>query len=335
LSADRPEPGRSDPRAPYPDLRGALMLTLLATLSAALIGVLLMDLGTLAAVGVGQALGMGAIATMAARRVPEPQAERLGLPGFDPRAILAVLCLAPALLLASELDNVAASWVGASESQSERGSESGFESQGENGIETQSETQSESPGESAGADEDEPEAVVLAPLIDPEDPWSLLQAIVVLAGISPVVEEFLFRGVIQQGLAARLGLLRGVAFTALLWTLLRPAPVDHWLRFLAAAIASLGLGCALGIVRVATGSILASILLSSLWSAIGLTSLALEGSVDLPGLNVEHSHLPWPVLLASAGLVFWAGRRLHRRAEDRFRVERAAFGLEGPGIGSP
>lgn len=329
MSADRPEPGRSDPRAPYPDLRGALMLTLLATLSAALIGVLLMDLGTLAAVGVGQALGMGAIATMAARRVPEPQAERLGLQGFDPRAILAVLCLAPALLLASELDNVAASWVDASESQNERGSESGGESPGERG----GETQGESPGESA--DDDEAEAVVLAPLIDPEDPWSLLQAIVVLAGISPVVEEFLFRGVIQQGLAARLGLLRGVAFTALLWTLLRPAPVDHWLRFLAAAIASLGMGCALGIVRVATGSILASILLSSLWSAIGLTSLALEGSVDLPGLNVEDSHLPWPVLLASAGLVFWAGRRLHRRAEDRFRVERAAFGLEEPGSGSP
>ena len=83
-----------------------------------------------------------------------------------------------------------------------------------------------------------------------------------MVGISPIVEEFLFRGVIQQGLVQRLGLIRGVTMVALLWTLLRPAPIAGFTRFVAAAIASFALGWALGIVRIASRSILGSILLA-------------------------------------------------------------------------
>lgn len=299
----------------YPDVRGAFMLTLLATLSAALVGVLLIELGTLAAVGVGQAVGMGGIATMAARRVPEPQAERIGLRGFELRALVPVLCLVPLVLVVSEIDNIATAWIGIGDSRVGADAIAGLEG----------------PAEVAGTDEAGELDEMMGPLIDPGDAWSLLQGFVVLAGIAPVVEEFLFRGVLQQGVIARLGLVRGIMVVALLWTLLRPAPFDHWLRFLATALASLGLGFALGIVRVATGSILASMLLSSLWSLIALGALALQGHVELPGLNVEGTHLPLLLLLASVLASGWGGWMLYRVAHARFLVERAAFRLDGPG----
>jgi membrane protease YdiL (CAAX protease family) len=298
-----------------------LLLTLLATLAAALVAVLFVDLGLLPAVGVGQAVGMGAIATMAARRVAEPQADRLGLRGFELRSLIAVLCLAPLILLASEVDNIAARLVvqDADTSATRPDATSGGDESGADA------------GDAAGAAAAHGAEAVLAPLIDPEDPWSLLQAMIVLVGISPVVEEFFFRGVLQQGLVARLGLVRGIAMVALLWALVRPAPVDHWLRFLAVSLASIVLGSALGLVRVATGSILAAILLSSLWAAIGLGSLALQGRVELPGLNVEQSHLPWPLTFVSLLAVGWAGLTLYRVARLRFRIECRAFGLEDPG----
>ena len=141
-----------------------------------------------------------------------------------------------------------------------------------------------------------------------------------MVGISPVVEEFLFRGVIQQGLVQRMGLLRGVTMVALLWTLLRPAPFSGVARFLAAAVASFGLGWALGLVRVATGSILGSILLASSWAAVGLAAVSLEGRLDLPGLNVEGTHVPITVTLACALIVGWAARQVFLEAQRRFEA---------------
>jgi len=342
-------PRRTGEGGVYPDVRGALLLTLLATLASVLVAILLIDLGTLPAVGLGQAVGMGAIATMAARRVAEPQADRLGLRGFELRSVIPVLCLAPLILLASELDNLATELVPEMDSphadatagieESAPGGETtrgGDEADGAEGSDSEADGTTgvgdeADPAPDSGSEEGVGTEAVLEPLIDPEDPWSLLQAMIVLVGISPVVEEFFFRGVLQQGLVARLGLWRGIAMVALLWTLVRPAPIDHWLRFLAASLASLALGSALGLVRVATGSILSSILLSSLWAAVGLGSLALQGRVDLPGLNVEPSHLPWALTLVSLLAVGWAGLELHRVARLRFRIECRAFGLEDPG----
>ena len=110
---------------------------------------------------------------------------------------------------------------------------------------------------------------------------------------------------------------------ALLWTLLRPAPIAGFGRFLAAAVASFGLGWALGIVRIATRSILGSILLASTWAAIGLASIAVEGRIELPGMNVESTHLPWSITIGSALLVGWAGWTIFREAELRFNADRA------------
>lgn len=319
------QPGK-DSGQPYPDVRGAFTLTLLAMLAAAFTGVAFIDFGLLAAVGIGQAIGVGAVATMGAKRVAEPQAERLGLRALDLSSVPAILCLAPAILLVSELDNFAADWSGTTngiEITAERPEgvdyeasspfEAGYEDP-EAGAARELPRAEDPLQEQDGAEDAEPSVS----LIDFDDPWSLLSAFIVLVGISPVVEEFLFRGVIQQGLVQRLGLLRGVTMVALLWTLLRPAPITGFTRFFAAAIASFGLGWALGIVRIATRSILGSILLAAIWAAIGLGSIALEGRVELPGMNIEGTHLPWSVTLASALLVGWAARAVYQEAKRRF-----------------
>ncbi len=359
---------RPDPNEPYPSVRGALMLTLLAILAAGFTGIAFIDFGLLAAVGIGQAIGVGAVATFGAQRVPEPQAERLGLRALDWEAVPMILCLVPAILLASELDNVAADLTtgssggaGASRIELDEASDArdgssatGWQDEADAsarssvedptvGIDSPPASQPATGGATAdGAPSDvEPtdptrdddaiagdEAGPTAErLIDLDDPASVLQAFVVMVGISPIVEEFLFRGVIQQGLVQRLGFLRGVSMVALLWTLLRPAPIAGFGRFLAAALASFGLGVLLGLVRIATRSILAPILLASSWAAVGLTSMVLTDEIDLPGMNVEGSHLPITVTLASLAIVGWAGWAFYQEAEE---VERRDRGTRPP-----
>jgi hypothetical protein len=309
----RPE---NDPNQPYPDVRSAFTLTLLAMLAAAFTGIAFIDFGLLAAVGIGQAIGVGAVATMGAKRVAEPQAERLGLRALDLKSVPAILCLAPAILLASELDNFAADWSDAPSSV-----ELSVEQDDGDAFEAESTHSARETGEDQEGGLDGSESEMSTPLINPDDPVSLISAFIVMVGISPVVEEFLFRGVIQQGLVQRLGLLRGVTMVALFWTLLRPVPIAGFERFLAAAIASFGLGWALGIVRIATRSILGSILLAAIWAAVGLASLALEGRMELPGMNIQGTHLPWSVTMASVLLVGWAGWTIYQEAEVRFGSE--------------
>ncbi len=347
-------PPGSDPNEPYPNIRSALMLTLLAVLAAGFTGIAFIDFGLLAAIGIGQAIGVGAVATLGAQRVAEPQAQRLGLRALDLEAIPMILCLVPAVLLASELDNFAADWSGGdptsiSAPAATPGEESGeldaslAEASATNDYDAIPDElpdagngaaglfdEADGSGENGAATGGTADELDDAPgrqdetgrLIDTDDPVSVLSAFIVMVGISPVVEEFLFRGVIQQGIVARLGLIRGVSVVALLWTLLRPAPLAGFARFLAAAVASFALGWALGIVRIATRSILGPILLASGWAAIGLTAVVLEGRMDLPGLNVPDSHLPLLVTLASAGLVGWSGWAIYQEAERRFAEDR-------------
>lgn len=337
-------PSGNDGDGPYPDLRSAFMLTIFAMLAAGFTGIAFIDFGLLAAVGIGQAIGVGAVATMGAQRVAEPQAQRIGLRALDLKLVPTILCLAPAVLLVSELDNFAADWTG-SPAAIEDSEHSADQLSGDNrGLVDRYDT------DNVDAEYDRPDNTDIADgtssesgaaggianasdlrsrLIDPDDPWSLLSAFVVMVGIAPVVEEFLFRGVIQQGLVARMGLLRGVTMVAILWTLLRPAPIAGIPRFLAAAVASFGLGWALGMVRIASGSILGSIMLAASWAAIGLSAVALEGRVELPGMNIEGTHLPVMITLASLFIVGWAGLEIFREAERRFNS--ADGGVGGPG----
>ncbi len=300
------DPGTQD-GGPYPDLRGALLLTLGAILSTGLVGVFFFGLGAMAAIGIGHAIAVGVIATLAAKRVAEPQAARIGLCGFDPHALPLVLCLVPAVLLASELDNFATDW---STPQAEITERFEIDAPARDAFET------------TAPEEQDAQAAEAPDLgFDLSDPWTVAQAFVIYVGIAPVVEEFFFRGVLQQGIIARLGLNRGVAFVALLYTLFHLPAMPVLPRFLLGVISSFGMGCLLGLVRVATGSVLGPIVLASSWAAIGILSFALENRLPLPGMNVDDTHLPISVAIASVALVTWALRAVYGAAEQRLESE--------------
>jgi len=108
----------SEPRGPtqlfmqatdgvFPGPFAAAFLTLAALFTTILmVAALFGDLPLIAAAGIGQVIGMGGIAALAARRVPAPHEERLGLRGFTPRLLVPLLCLLPIVIVVSELDNV-------------------------------------------------------------------------------------------------------------------------------------------------------------------------------------------------------------------------------------
>ncbi|MEZ4332213.1 MAG: CPBP family intramembrane glutamic endopeptidase [Myxococcota bacterium] len=406
-----PQPARRRVRV-FPDVPTALLLTIGALLAGGFIGFLFLDLGTLAATAIGTVIGVGGVATLAARRVEEPQAARIGLIGLHARVLPVLLALVPAALLAKELDNLASHWSpppaveaaapaasgsetpehpeaapaaetpgagsdaasgtrpggdapaasgksvvanarAASAADGLDGSGKGAQRSGvaaaERAAEAAAFAELEAPEASVKADpsevapkqadpakqesdkseapattdraagdaspatharDEDDDETELEPLIDPGNPYSLIEGAIFYVGIEPVIHEFLFRGVIQQGLVAQLGLSRGVTLTALLWTMLQPVPATTPARFAAAFVSWFALGWLLGMVRAATGSILGSILLTSLWSAIGLVSIALMDRVPIPGFNVEGTHLPLEVTLASAVLVAVGAWRL-------------------------
>ena len=128
--------------------------------------------------------------------------------------------------------------------------------------------------------------------------------------IAPIIREFLFRGVIQQGLIGQLGLARGITLTVLL-SMIRPVPFQSPARFVVAFIATFAMGWLLGIVRISSGTILGPIVLATLWSATSFGTLVFEDRFALPGMNVEGTHLPALVTLASVLLVGWAGNRVY------------------------
>lgn len=343
----------------FPDVPTALLLTIGSLVAGGFIGFLALDLGTLAATAIGTVVGVGGVATLAARRVAEPQAVRLGLVGLDWRVVPVLLALVPAALLAKELDNLAVRWSPPIAAEADAADAREADPAAANTADTAAraeanapatgnvapppepapleadtppttadapaipdartapgaagrEPSSEGPKDGAPTDDAAPaargpgtsgEEPLLEPLIDPSNPYSLMEALIFFVGIEPVIHEFLFRGVIQQGLVAQLGLYRGVTLTSLLWTMLQPVPAMSAARFAAAFLSWFALGWLLGMVRAATGSILGSILLTALWSAVGLASIALTERAQIPGISIEGTHLPLEVTLLSAILV--------------------------------
>src|SRR5208337_617504 len=108
----------------------------------------------------------------------------------------------------------------------------------------------------------------------------VLEVAIVAIGIQPVVSEWFYRGVVQQGLVAQLGAGRGIALTALLYALaLSQGPV--------------GTSC----------SLLAPILLHIALNASGSLALAFATQVPIPGFNTSGTHTPLQFLLPAAASV--------------------------------
>lgn len=269
------------PGAPaYPGPLAALLLSFAALLASVFLTALFMGGSLILAVGLGQALGVGAVATLAARRVPEPQAERLGMRGFDLRLLAALAALLPGIVLVSEVDNVVAGLLPAPASPSEISEE----------------------------------AEALSRELDLDSTASRVQLALIGVGIAPVVEEWLFRGVLQQGLVSHLGRLRGVLLTALLFAPLHPFATSAGTTYLSAAAAAFALGSVLGLVRLATGSILACMVLSGALRAVGLAAVWAEDNLAIPGFNAEGAHTPLAVLVPCAAVAAAGFAPLWRRA---------------------
>ena len=217
------------------------------------------------ALGIGQALGLGVVATLAARRVPEPRVERLGLRGFPLRYLLPLAMLLPLSIVVSELVNVAHSLF------------------------------------------PPPDAVAVTrralERLDTRTPISAVQVAIVAVGIAPVVEEFLYRGVLQQGLVAHLGRTRGVLLAACLFGLAHVSPGLSGASALATFVATLPLGLALGAVRLATGSLLAPILLHACNNALGLLAVAFSQALPVAGFNAPGAHTPLAIVVPCAAVV--------------------------------
>jgi membrane protease YdiL (CAAX protease family) len=138
--------------------------------------------------------------------------------------------------------------------------------------------------------------------------------------LRPAIEEFFFRGVVQQGVVAALGTSGGIFFTAVLFALVRMSlfarDAYHATSF---GLQALAIGVLLGVVRLTSGSILASALLLAALEAAGLLAHPLRETLPIPGFNAGGAHTPlaW---LAPAALSVAAGLLLlarHARAPHR------------------
>lgn len=302
--------GAGPPRAPFPSPLTALMLTFGASLAALVIAVTFFEEPGVTALGIGEALGVGGVATLAARRVPEPQSVRLGLRGFSPRMLPMLLCLVPLVFLVSELDN----WARDLDAHlptlvPEEALVSDAPTSPEDAAADESSEQSVSGTDAPGDSAD--------PLDELPRGWELAEIAIVSVGIAPVVEGFLFFGVILQGLVGILGRRRGLLLTGCLYAMIHmvgQVGLDAGpARSLAGLVSLVAMGATLGLCRLATGSVLAPIVVSTGFIGLQLLALAAPEVIAVPGYNVDlEAHTPLSVLGPAAASVafglWWLSR---------------------------
>jgi membrane protease YdiL (CAAX protease family) len=261
----------------FPGPFAAVMLTLAAVFATALVFTLLGELHFIARVGISQVVGLGAIAALAARRVPPPHEERIGLRGFSPRLIVPLLCLLPVTIVVSEIDN----WVRVLRPP---------------------------PPEIVEMTDQ------LIELTRIDSLYAAVQTVIVAVGISPVVEGFFYFGVVLQGLVARMGRLPGALATAALYSIAHfpasGAPGDAIVPLASALI----LGSLLALARLGSGSVLAAMSLAGAFAAVHLLARDLAEEVPIAGFNAGGDHTPATIVVPSLLAVLYGGARLWRRA---------------------
>ncbi|MDP6980051.1 MAG: type II CAAX endopeptidase family protein [Myxococcota bacterium] len=245
----------------FPGPLAALGITLGAVFAAGLVAGLFGPTINFGAIGVGQVVGFGLVAIYATQRIAQPHAERLGLRGFDRDMLPVLVFLLPSVFLFSEVDNLLRDWF---------------------------------PPVPTGADAEVESNPLFAPTL-----YGEIQRFIVIVGLAPVMEEWLFRGVIQQGLMGNLGRWRGLILTALLFAVCRIVPGLPPSTLLSFLLVSFATGLLLGCVRVATGSLLAAIVLHTGFNLIGWGAAFYKDSFPIQGFNVADSHTSFQLLFAS------------------------------------
>lgn len=127
-------------------------------------------------------------------------------------------------------------------------------------------------------------------------------------GIAPVLEEFVFRGLIQRSLERRWGTVGGITGAAALFAAMHALPWIFPLHFF--------LGMAFGFAVYASRSIWSGVVLHAANNSIALMGILLgnEPPSPTPTLWESGATMEWwsavLLLLLAAGLAAWTGRRL-------------------------
>ncbi len=147
----------------------------------------------------------------------------------------------------------------------------------------------------------------------PLEGLAAVELVLFLVLLRPVLEEFFFRGVVQQGVVATLGARRGLVLTAFLFALMRASfGLGDTQRALTLAAQGFCEGLLLGGLRLASGSILPGVVLGMLTAGLGLLALATKEAFAIPGFNDASPHTPlaWllPAALSVAAALAWLRR---------------------------
>lgn len=256
----------NQPQPSFPTPLQAALLTLMGSFFAGAVLLVASEWMTpTAALGLGTTVGLGAAGILGASNIPPPHGARVGLRGLRARHLLPLLLLLPVALVASEIDNVMRVLL------------------------------------------PPPDAPQIAQQVLEKLPTdtglSVIETLVVVVGLVPLVEEWFFRGVLQQGLVASVGAPGGILLTALLFAMGHGSPgvsPQSWAALVAQALL---LGLTLGFARHQTGSILASILLHVGVNGLGVLALAAPALIAIPGYNAPGLHTPLWLLLPSVASV--------------------------------
>ena len=272
------------PSEPFPGPFAATGLALAGLFLSSFIASLLASAGMvgrsplMASMGIGYTLGLGGIATLAAQRVPPPHDRRMGLRAFDMNLLPELAALLPTLILLSQF-NVYLEWILPPSAEF---------------LELREQMKS---------------------LLVIDSTFSAIQTLIVAVGIIPIIEGFFFFGVLQQGVTVKMGRLRGALLTTVLYSVVHfPAsgapgdslvPLPTWLI----------IGALLCLVRLASGSILPVIGLTSAFSLIHIAAGGPEPLFSIPGFNGPGQGIPsllfWPSLI----VVAFGLSRLWKRAK--------------------
>lgn len=231
-----------------------------------------------AGLAAGTVVGFGGVGSLAARRVPAPAELRLGLCGVPPKRLLLVLMLVPLVLWLSELENILALWL-------QRPEPTPLPEPGSNGVS--------------------------------EGLRSLEIALFVVL-LRPVIEEFFFRGVIQQGVVAQLGPRGGLLLSTLLFTLARAltGPTNEY-GAVVIVLQMLLLGGILGGLRLATGSLLPGILLQGLMNGVEILAISFAEEFPIQGFTTLDGHTHPTLLAPAALLIAWAIRKMRHLPREK------------------
>jgi membrane protease YdiL (CAAX protease family) len=255
----------SEAPRPFPTPLNAVLITMMGAFFTTAIAIMVSSWTTpTAAIGIGTVLGLGGAGLLGAANIPPPHAERVGLRIVSRRQLFALLLMLPIAIVATEVSRTIGAIFPAPDAQQV--------------VE---------------------QTVERLPV---DTDLAVIETLIVGVGLVPVIEEWFFRGVIQQGLVASLGAVGGILVTAIFFALghVGSTSVQAGSALFAQALL---FGLVFGYARHRTGSLLAPILLHIGVNGLGVVAMAAPTLITIPGYNAAGAHAPPWILAPSIGLV--------------------------------